>query len=255
MTLNERQEAKLEARGRIHWFDKKTNIFYKLYKKGNLLDDAKVLKTRLSQIIKLSSSMEFIPEITYTYEEDLLIMRQNKLVKDNQLDKIEPFEKKLTLIKQLAQSLDKLHAEGFVHGDINRKNIIYSDDRLCLIDFEPSLLQIKNHAKQWMSTRPYRHYEDIQNNTVTVKSDFLGFGCFVKWFLMGSNPPQDYADECSKIINEYEVEFHPFENLLEILLKRNSRESRPLTKLQRKKEDARFKKHIKNIVKSYAEEP
>ena len=54
MTLNERQEAKLEARGSIHWFDQKTNIFYKLYKKGNLLDDAKDLKTRLSQIIKPS---------------------------------------------------------------------------------------------------------------------------------------------------------------------------------------------------------
>ena len=47
MTLNERQEAKLEARGRIHWFDQKTNIFYKLYKKGNLLDSAKDLKLRL----------------------------------------------------------------------------------------------------------------------------------------------------------------------------------------------------------------
>jgi len=255
VTLNERQEAKLEARGRIHWFDQKTNIFYKLYKKGNLLDDAKDLKTRLGQIIKLSSSMEFIPEISYTYEEDLLIMRQNKLKKDNQLDKIEPFEKKLSLVRQFTQSLDKLHSAGFIHGDINRKNILYSDDRLCLIDFEPSLLQVKEQTKQWMSTRPYRHNEDIKNNTVTVKSDLLGFGCFVKWFLMGSNPPQDYADECSRIINEYEVEFLPFENFLEILLKRNSRESRPLTKLQRKKEDARFKKHIKNIAKSYAEEP
>ena len=250
MALNERQEAKLEARGRFHWFDQKTNIFYKLYKKGNLLDDAKDLKTRLSQIIKLSSSMEFIPEISYTYEEDSLIMRQNKLKKDNQLDKIKPFEKKVTLIKQFAKSLDKIHAEGFVHGDINRKNIIYSDDRLCLIDFEPSLLQTKDQTKQWMSTRPYRHNEDIKNNTVTVKSDLLGFSCFLNWFLLMDNPPQYYADECSKIINEYEVEFHPFENLLEILLKRNSRESRPLTNLQHKKEDARIKKHIDFLVKS-----
>ena len=220
MTLNERQELNLQKKGRIHWFDQKTNIFYKLYKKGNLLDSAKDLKLRLCQIVKLSSSMEFIPEITYTYEEDLLIMRQNKLVKDNQLDKIEPFEKKLTLIKQLAQSLDKLHTEGFVHGDINRKNIIYSDDRLCLIDFEPSLQQIKNHTKQWMSTRPYRHYEDIQNNTVTVKSDFLGFGCFVKWFLLSSSPPQFYADECSKIISEYKEGLSPFENLVKLLVRK-----------------------------------
>ena len=127
MTLNKRQEAKLLTKGRIHWFDQKTNIFYKLYKKENLLDSAKDLELRLNQIVKLSSSMEFIPEITYTFEEDLLIMRQDKLSMDNQLDKIEPFEKKLTLINQLAQSLDQMHAEGFVHGDVNRKNIIYSE--------------------------------------------------------------------------------------------------------------------------------
>jgi len=248
MTLNERQELKLQKKGRIHWFDQKTNIFYKLYKKGNLLDSAKDLKLRLYQIVKLSSSMEFIPEITYTYEEDLLIMRQNKLVKDNQLNKIEPFEKKLTLIKQLAQSLDKLHAEGFVHGDINRKNIIYSDDRLCLIDFEPSLLQIKNHAKQWMSTKPYIHHDDIKNNIVTIKSDLLGFGCFVNWFFNNFNPPQHYADECSRIINEYEVEYNSFQNLVDIILKRITLQSRPLTNLQRKKQDAKIQKNIDYFV-------
>ena len=56
-----------------------------------------------------------------------------------------------------------------------------------------------------MSTKPYMHFEDIKNNTVTFKSDFLGFSCFVKWFLMGSDPPQDYADECSKIIGEFKM--------------------------------------------------
>tara|TARA_B100000953_G_scaffold197999_1_gene163175 strand:- start:69 stop:830 length:762 start_codon:yes stop_codon:yes gene_type:complete len=250
MTLNERQEAMLLTRGHIHWIDQKSNVVYKVYKKGNLLDDPDNIKTRLSQIVKLSGAMEFMPEINYSYEEDLLVMRQNRLAKDNQLKKIEPFEKKISLVRQFAQSLDKLHSTGFIHGDINRKNILYSSDRLCLIDLEPSLLQIKDKTRQWMSTRPYRHYEDIKNNTVSVKSDYLGFSCFVKWFLMGSNPPQDYADECSRIINEYEVEFLPFENFLEILLKRNSRESRPLTNLQHKKEDARIKKHIDFLVKS-----
>ena len=232
MTLNKRQEAKLLTKGRIHWFDQKTNIFYKLYKKENLLDSAKDLELRLSQIVKLSSSMEFIPEITYTFEEDLLIMRQDKLSKDNRLDKIEPFEKKLTLINQLAQSLDQMHAEGFVHGDVNRKNIIYSDDRLWLIDFEPSLLQIKNHAKQWMSTMPYIHHDDMKSNTITIKSDLLGFGCFVNWLLVHSDlkpklhrsessiQPQDYVEECSELINEHEFEFNSFQKLVEIILEK-----------------------------------
>jgi len=249
MTLNERQEAMLLTRGHIHWIDQKSNVVYKVYKKENLLDDPNNIKTRLSQIVKLSSAMQFMPETNYSYEADLLVIKQKRLAKDDDLKEIKHWER-LPIVEQFAQSLDKLHSTGFIHGDINRKNILYSADRLCLIDLEPSLLQVKDKVKQWMSTRPYRHYKDIKNNTITVKSDLLGFGCFLNWFLLMDNPPQYYADECSKIINEYEVEFHPFENLLEILLKRNSRESRPLTNLQHKKEDARIKKHIDFLVKS-----
>ena len=51
MTLNERQEAMLLTRGHIHWIDQKSNVVYKVYKKGNLLDDPDNIKTRLSQIV------------------------------------------------------------------------------------------------------------------------------------------------------------------------------------------------------------
>ena len=217
MTLNERQEAKLRTRGRIHWIDRKSNIVYKIYKKVNLLDDQKDIKIRLSQIVKLSYSMEFIPETNYSYEEDLLVMMQNRLINDKKLKEIEA-SKKLLLVKNFSQSLDRLYEEGFIHGDINQKNIIYSEDKLCLIDFEPSLLQLKDQVKQWMSTRPYRHHEDIQNNNITVKSDFLGFSCFIKWFLLNSDPPQYYVKECSKIINQFKFQSFPFQNLTRLLI-------------------------------------
>ena len=122
------------------------------------------------------------------------------------------------LIKNFSQSLDRLYREGFVHGDINRKNIIYSENKLFLVDFEPSLLQLKDQTKQWMSTRPYRYHEDIQNNNITAKSDFLGFACFVKWFLFNRKCPQYYADECSKIINKLKFQSSPFKNLTELLV-------------------------------------
>ena len=217
MTLSEKQEAELQTRGRIHWIDRKSNIVYKIYKKVNLLDDQKDIKIRLSQIVKLSYSMEFIPETNYSYEEDLLVMMQNRLINDKKLKEIEA-SKKLILIENFSQSLDRLYEEGFIHGDINRKNIIYSEDKLCLIDFEPSLLQLKDQVKQWMSTRPYRHHEDIQNNNITVKSDFLGFSCFIKWFLLNSDPPQYYVKECSKIIAQFKLRSFPFQNLTRLLI-------------------------------------
>ena len=217
MTLNERQEEKLRTRGRIHWIDRKSNIVYKIYKKVNLLDDQKDIKIRLSQIVKLSHSMKFIPETNHSYEEDLLVMKQKRVTKDKKLQEIEPVQK-MILIENFSQSLDRLYEGGFIHGDINRKNIIYSEDKLCLIDFEPSLLQLKNQVKQWMSTRPYRHHEDIQNNNITVKSDLLGFGCFIKWFLLNSNPPQYYEEQCSKIITELKLQSFPFKNLTRLLI-------------------------------------
>ena len=217
MALNERQEEKLRTRGRIHWIDRKSNIVYKIYKKVNLLDDQKDIKIRLSQIVKLSHSMKFIPETNHSYEEDLLVMKQKRVTKDKKLQEIEPVQK-MILIENFSQSLDRLYEGGFIHGDINRKNIIYSEDKLCLIDFEPSLLQLKNQVKQWMSTRPYRHHEDIQNNNITVKSDLLGFGCFIKWFLLNSNPPQYYEEQCSKIITELKLHSFPFKNLTRLLI-------------------------------------
>ena len=215
MNLSEHQKVKLQAKGHIHWIDKKSNNIYKIYKKFNLLDDLKDIEKRLSQIVKLSSSMDFIPQTNYFYEEDLLVMKQKCLINKKESKEIDS-SKKIKLIKKFAQSLDELYAEEFVHGDINRKNIIYSENKLFLIDFEPSLLQIKDQTKQWMSTRPYRHHADIQNNNITAKSDFLGFACFAKWFLFNSNCPQHYVKECSKIITKLKFQSSPFQNLIKL---------------------------------------
>ena len=80
MNLSEHQKVKLQAKGHIHWIDKKSNNIYKIYKKFNLLDDLKDIEKRLSQIVKLSSSMDFIPQTNYFYEEDLLVMKQKCLI-------------------------------------------------------------------------------------------------------------------------------------------------------------------------------
>ena len=180
-----------------------------------MINDLRINNKILSQIVKLSSSMDFIPQTNYFYEEDLLVMKQKCLINKKELKEIDS-SKKIKLIKKFAQSLDELYAEEFVHGDINRKNIIYSENKLFLIDFEPSLLQIKDQTKQWMSTRPYRHHADIQNNNITAKSDFLGFACFAKWFLFNSNCPQHYVKECSKIITKLKFQSSPFQNLTKL---------------------------------------
>ena len=159
MLLINKHKIKLQTRGRVHWIDKSTKSFHKIYMKDNLLDNPNSIKARLSQIVQLTDTMKFMPKTSYLFEEDILRMDQKQLIKQADLKEINP-KSRLSLVEQFAQSLDEVYEEGFIHGDINRKNIIYSEDRLCLIDFEPSLLQVKDRVKQWMSTRPYRHHED-----------------------------------------------------------------------------------------------
>jgi len=75
---------------------------------------------------------------------------------------------------------------GFVHGDLNMKNILFDGKNFIIIDLEPSLFQIKNKIKQLMIAPPYWSFNDIQNNTVSTESDKIGFFVFAAGFLITS---------------------------------------------------------------------
>lgn len=215
--LTDKHQKTLSRRGRVYWNNHETQIFYKVYNRDCLLDDPSNVEARLRQIVQLTDIMEFLPKTTYSCEKDILKMNQKRLIKQKDLREIE-YTKRLSLVDQFAKSLDELYDEGFIHGDINRKNIIYSENRLCLVDLEPSLLQIKDRVKQWMSTKPYVCDEDIRNNNISSKTDFLGFCCFVKWFLLGDKSPQEYSKDCAEIIDNFKTVISPFTNLTRILI-------------------------------------
>ena len=81
-------------------------------------------------------------------------------------------------LKILAKHLNKVSTLGFVHGDLNMKNIIFDGESFIVVDFEPSLIQRKNGIKKIMMTPLYWSYNDIQNKTITIESDKIGFYCF-----------------------------------------------------------------------------
>ena len=122
MYLINKHKVKLQNRGCVYWIDKSTKTFHKVYKKDNLLDDPNSIKARLSQIVELTKVMKFMPKTNYLFEEDLLRMYQRQLIKQADLKEINP-KSRLSLVEQFAQSLDEIYEDGFIHGDINRKNI------------------------------------------------------------------------------------------------------------------------------------
>jgi len=182
MELITKKNEKLNQLGRIKFLDHKTNTFVKIYKKGILKDDSNQILKRVSIINSFVDYNLNIPPTVVTVEKDEIIVKQNYLKKAGKLNDI-PASKREKLLLDLEATIDTLHSIGFVHGDINRKNIIYAENKLWLIDIEPSLKQIKNGLKKWMVTRPYVAPEDLKNKNITEATDIYAFGCFKKWFV------------------------------------------------------------------------
>ena len=182
MELITKKNKKLNQLGRIKFLDSKTNFFIKIYKKGILKDDYNQILKRVSIINSFVDYNLNIPPTVVTVEKDEIIVKQNYLKKTGKLNDI-PASKREKLLTDIEATIDTLHSIGFVHGDINRKNIIYAENKLWLIDIEPSLKQIKNGFKKWMVTRPYAAPEDLKNKNITEATDIYAFGCFKKWFI------------------------------------------------------------------------
>jgi len=79
----------------------------------------------------------------------------------------------------LVDTLEYLSKIGFVHGDLNRRNIIYTKDGFKIIDFEPSLQQIKNSQPKYMITIPYISKLDLEDKEITIRTDKIAFFYFV----------------------------------------------------------------------------
>jgi RIO-like serine/threonine protein kinase len=176
------KNEKLNQLGRIKFLDHKTNTFIKIYKTSILKDDPNQILKRVSIINSFVDYNLSIPPTCITIEKDEIIVKQNYLKKSGKLNDI-PISKREKLLVDIKATIDTLHFIGFVHGDINRKNIIYAENKLWLIDIEPSLKQIKNGLKKWMVTSPYASPTDLKNKNITEATDIYAFWCFKKWFI------------------------------------------------------------------------
>jgi len=75
----------------------------------------------------------------------------------------------------LCEALDYFDSINFVHGDINHKNVIYTTKGFKIIDYEPSLKQIKRKTKRLMVTLPYVCKRELETNNITSLTDKIGF--------------------------------------------------------------------------------
>ena len=134
------------------------------FKRHHLLD--RDLDERLQQIENLSFTANWVPQTTFSIATDILIQHQERI----SISKEKP---SFDHVYQLAIHIDKdLH---FVHGDLCRKNFIFDGTQLWVVDWEPSLVQIKYGVQQFMATEPYIAMEDRKQHQLTRRTDVISF--------------------------------------------------------------------------------
>jgi hypothetical protein len=152
----------------------------KKFKYSDLIISPHALMARCQQIEKISQTFDFIPATAFLFEKDELIYRQQILTKKHFDHK--PSEVKYKLLIDFAKKMDELSETGFVHGDIKRSNVIYFEDKLWLVDLEPSLRQRRKGRITLIYTPPYISLNDLKHDRLSQESDKIGFYFFIQKF-------------------------------------------------------------------------
>jgi serine/threonine protein kinase len=195
-------------------------FLFKRYNTSQLLDKDSSYLSR----IDLINSFEYqnYPCLTPTYisvKNDTVLYKQKFIIKSlvNHIDH--------GSLCQLSKTLDYLERIGFVHGDLNRKNIIKTIDGYKVIDFEPSLIQFRNGREALVTTPPYYSMSEYSKGRLTSLSDKIGFYYFIMR-LLGTFNNKKLSQllknrDHSVYLDEEELKQKSFFEILEYSLVRN----------------------------------
>ena len=155
---------------------KKGGYVYKKYIKRNLLDNPYVIETRINTINNFDYNRYHALVKTEINEKNGIYTYRQKQI---DILKTTTIKFKQNYFMELIESLEYFDALGFVHGDLNVKNIKYTAEGFKIIDLEPSLLQIRDGRKQFMITTPYISGIDLKTKKITSRTDKIGVYYFL----------------------------------------------------------------------------
>ena len=140
------------------------NMRKRKFKRHHLLDHD--VEERLRHIEHLSMTANWVPQTTFSTDLEILIQHQERIF----------VSKAMPVFDHVCQLATQMDADlNFVHGDLCRKNILFDGSQLWVVDWEPSLRQIKLGVQQFMATEPYLAMEDRQRCELTRKTDAVSF--------------------------------------------------------------------------------
>jgi serine/threonine protein kinase len=145
-----------------------------LGKRKNILKRIKFINTYSPNIPSFADTLIYEMDNHFIYEQEWVYKKSIRDYHKNFL---------IQKLEQLAGDLDRMSALGYVHGDLNRKNILFNGNYFKIIDLEPSLEQIEHNKKKFMFTIPYWSLNDMDRKEITTETDKIGFLAFCNWVI------------------------------------------------------------------------
>jgi len=147
-------------------FSLKNRFVIKSWHIKNLLDENWV--DRISTQQKLHKISPVFPRIEYRFNNYTGILTQTIPLIDASKQPIDG-----SFIKQLHDAVSIMHDMNFIHGDLLTKNLKFSDSGLRILDYTPSLAELKSGIKTFNSTYPWIDIDDYLDNEITKRTDLL----------------------------------------------------------------------------------
>lgn len=151
----------------------KDGYIYKRFLKQKLLDPIDIIENRIKIINHFDWNIPGLLNTLIIEEENSYIYRQ-KYCKQQKKQFYEEAD-----FSGLLETLTYFQQIGFVHGDLNRKNIFWTKEGFKILDYEPSLYQLKNGKKQFMITKPYFSKEEVKRGEISILTDKIAFFYFI----------------------------------------------------------------------------
>lgn len=145
-------------------------MLIKKYPRLSLISPLEEVSWRIDFIQKITANTE--APVTFSLDNGCFI-RTTKRVKGKHIQYGNLNEEQATTFTDI---MNECHQKGFVHGDLNKKNIFISKNgKLVVSDWEPDLHQIIEGRQALMGTFPWIEKNDLLTKKITCNTDLLCF--------------------------------------------------------------------------------
>ncbi len=170
-----------------------TETVDKFFPYNTLLGGEYIHRTELIQRVSILLNNP----VCFVLEKDGVIRRSRKLDKSyTPLQRWTSRLQKRLALEQLAMQIDTAHTHALYHGDLHPKNILSNGERVVVVDWEPSSMQVVNAVATLKCTYPFVHPQDRREGRFSKLTDYL---CLIRLITKKA------YEQCLQICDEWTV--------------------------------------------------